>query len=102
MPEPPYAQKRTPRCKTALKKIKYKNIQDQLPPMFKSSLAVCIPHNSRLYCVILDLSFRPHVNGKYISLVNDTTIKTEPHKSMVWLVSTLKQLIELMADNYDL
>ena len=82
--------------------LKYKTIKDILPPKLKFSPAACIPHKSRHYRVILDISFRICINGKYLSLVNDTTVKTAPQQSMVKLVSTLKLLVVVMEDNYNL
>ena len=82
--------------------FKYKKIKYRLTLTLKFSPAAYIPHKSHLYCVILDLSFRLHVNGKYLSLVNYTTVKTVPHQSMGQLGSTLKQHIALIVDNYDL
>ena len=82
--------------------FEYKTIKDQLPPTLKFYPLVYIPHKSRLYSVILDLSFRLCVNGKYHSLVYYDTVKTAPQQSMGQLGSTLKWLITLMADNYDL
>ena len=82
--------------------FKYKTIKDLLPPKLKISTAAYIPHKSRIFCVILDISFRLCVNGKYLSLVYYDTVKTSPQQSMGHLGSTLKWLITLMADNYDL
>ena len=82
--------------------FKYKTIKYQLTPTLKVYPAAYIPHKSHLYCVILDLSFRLRVNGKYLSSVNYITVKTAPQQSMGQLVSTLKQRIALMVDNYDL
>ena len=79
--------------------IEYKTIKDRLHPTLKVSPAACITHKSRQYCVILDLSFCLHVNGKYLSSVNDITVKKAPQKSMGQLGSTLKLIVALMADN---
>ena len=82
--------------------FKYKTIKYRLTPTLKVSPVVYIPHKSHIYCVILDLSFCLCVNGKYLSLVYYDTVKTSPQQSMGHLGSTLKWLITLMADNYDL
>ena len=82
--------------------LKYKTIKDRLPPTLKVSPTSCILHKSRQYCVILDLSFRLRLNDKYLSLVNYATVKTAPQESMGQLGSTLKRLVAVMVDNYNL
>ena len=82
--------------------LKYKTIKDRLPPTIKVSPSACIPHKIRQYHVIPDICFYLHVNGKYLSLVNDTTVKTDPQESMGQLGSTLKRPVSFMADNYNL
>ena len=82
--------------------LKYKTIKDRIALTLKVSLAAYINHKSRQYCVILDLSFRLCINGKYLSLVNGTTVKKSPQESMGQIGSTLKRLVLVMADNYNL
>ena len=82
--------------------LKYKTIKDRLPPTLKVSPEACIPHKSRQYCVIIDLSFHLHLNGKYLSSVNGVMVKTAPQESMGKLGSTLKRLVAVMAENYNL
>ena len=82
-----------------VKILKYKTIKDRLPPTLKVSLASSIPHKSRQYCLILDISFLLPINGKYLSLVNGATVKTDPQESMGKLGSTLKRLVAFMAEN---
>ena len=82
--------------------LKYKTIKDRILPTLKVSLKSCIIHKSRQYRVIIDLFSHLCVNGKYLSLVNDTTIETAPQDSMGQLGSTLKRLAAVMADNYNL
>ena len=65
-------------------------------------MAACIPHKCLQYYVILDLSFCLSVDGKYLSLVNDVTVKTAPRESMGQLGSTLKHLVAVMSGNYNL
>ena len=60
-----------------------------------------IPHKSRSYRCILDLSFQLKVNKKKISSVNLGTTLKVPQKSMAHLGMVIKRLILLMADNYD-
>ena len=70
--------------------------------MLKVSLAACITHKGCQYHVNLYISFRLHVNGKYLLLVNDATVKTAIYQSMGQLGSTLKRLVSLMSDKFNL
>ena len=82
--------------------LKYKTSKDRLLPTLKVSPSACILHKSRQYCVIFDISLRLHVNGKYLLLVNNATVKTVPQESMGQLGSTLKRLTAVMVDNYNM
>ena len=79
-----------------------KKIKDILPPTLKVSQAAFISHKRRQYCVILDLSFRLHVNVKYLSSVKGATVKTDTQESMGQLGSTMKRLVAVMTDNYNM
>ena len=55
------------------------DIKDNPPPELKVSPLAMIPHKSRLFRAILDLSFAIRLaSGKIIELVNETTKKTAP------------------------
>ena len=76
-------------------------IKNNHPPNLKISPVAMIPHKSRSYRCILDLSFRLKVKNKKISSVNLGTVLRAPQKSMAHLGMVVRRLIHLMADNYD-
>ena len=51
---------------------KFSSIKDNLPKKFKFSSVAMIPHKSRSYCTILDLSFKLMVDNKELPSVNET------------------------------
>ena len=71
--------------------------KDNIPPNFKLSPVAMIPHKSRAFRGILDLSFQlRHANPAFKS-VNENTTKTSNHHSMTQLGSALKRIIATMA-----
>ena len=60
-----------------------------------------IPHKSRLFRCILDLSFQLHHKGKIFGSVNENTIKLAPKQSMAQLGDVLWRLLYTLAENYD-
>jgi len=56
-----------------------------------------IPHKSRQYRAIFDLSFNLKMNGMEMSSVNDGTIPTAPQYSMSELGRVLERMIDLIA-----
>ena len=83
------------------KMVKFGDIKDKLPKNLKISPVACIPHKSKKYRVILDLSFNLKVDKTIFPSVNDTTTKLAPLEAMVQLGYCVKRLIATMADNYD-
>ena len=82
--------------------IKYKDIvRNNIPPQLKVSPAACIPHKSRKFRVILDLSFRLRYRDTYINSVNDTTTPQAPPEAMGQLGSCFRRLVATMAHNCD-
>jgi hypothetical protein len=65
--------------------VKWKDIKDALPPALKLSPVAMIPHKSRLFRCILDLSFQLKHNGKILPSVNSETTKKAPQQSMAQL-----------------
>ena len=84
-----------------LTKVKWGDIKGSHPPNLKISPVAMIPHKSRSYRCILDLSFQLKVNKKKISSVNLGTVIKAPQKSMAHLGMVVKRLIFLLANNYD-
>jgi hypothetical protein len=54
--------------------IKWINMRDNIPPNLKGA-PIAVPHKSRLYRMILDLSYQIKINGKKLQSVNDTSDK---------------------------
>ena len=60
-----------------------------------------IPHKSRSFWTILDLSFHLRYKGKLLESVNSATNKLAPAEAMVQLGNCVQQLVATMAENYD-
>jgi hypothetical protein len=59
--------------------VAWDDIKDNPPSELKISPIMAIPHKSKAFCSILDLSFRlKHKNGGVLASVNDTAEKTAP------------------------
>ena len=83
------------------KMVRFGDIKDNLPKNLKISPVACIPHKSKKFRVILDLSFKLKTKHTIFPSVNDTTIKMAPPEAMVQLGACVKRLIATMAENYD-
>ena len=81
--------------------IKWGDIKHIYPKNLKISPVAMIPHKSRSYRCILDLSFQLKVNNKKIDSVNMGTKLQAPQKAMSYLGSVINRLIYLLADNYN-
>jgi hypothetical protein len=79
--------------------IRYGDIRDLLPPSLKISPIAGVPHKSRKFRWILDLSFHLLWNGKKLPSVNAASTIKSKHQSMTQLGQVLKQIIALMADS---
>ncbi len=78
--------------------VLWDDIKTNNPPHLKVSPVVAIPHKSRAYRSILDLSFSlQHKDGGIIESVNDTTEKWAPRGAIDQLGHLLKQLIHAFA-----
>jgi hypothetical protein len=78
--------------------IKWDNITHNPPVQLKISLIVAVPHKSKPYRSILDLSFSlRHLDMTSIPSVNETTTKTAPHAFMEQLGHSLTCLIHTFA-----
>jgi hypothetical protein len=78
--------------------IKWKDIKDNLPTNFKLSPVAMIPHKSRLYRCILDLSYQLKINGKTLPSVNSESAKLAPQSSMAELGNVINRIVHTMAD----
>lgn len=81
--------------------IKWKQIKDNIPKNLKISPIAMIPHKSRLFRAILDLSFQLRINGTKLPSVNLATVIKAPQKAMAQLGTVLKRIIFQMGTNYD-
>eukprot|EP00978_Attheya_sp_CCMP212_P021268 scaffold61955_cov34-Attheya_sp.AAC.1 len=79
--------------------VPWKTIKDDLPVALKLSPIAMIPHNSRKFRAILDLSFSLCLYGTEITSVNDATNKDDsPTNAMGQLGQVLPRLIAKMAE----
>ena len=79
--------------------VKWDDIKKDLDkyPKLKISPLAMIPHKSRKFRAILDLSFRLKVFGIEIPSVNEATEKLAPQHAMAFMGTTLKRIIEAIA-----
>ena len=82
--------------------VKWKDIKNNIPNKLKISPVAMIPHKSKKYRCILDLSFTLHKNGKRYSSVNETTTKLSKQESMTQLGSSLQRIVSTLANNENL
>ena len=74
-------------------------IKDNPPPQLKISPIAAIPHKSKAFRSILDLSFRLRLkNGGVLLAVNDTTVKTAPKGAIDQLGECLSRIIHAFAE----
>jgi hypothetical protein len=81
--------------------IKWKDIKEKMPPNLKISPIAMIPHKSRKFRAILDLSFQMRIKGKKMPSVNSATNIKAPQKSMAELGNVLLRIINAMAKHHN-
>ena len=81
-------------------KIRWGDIKDSFPQNLKVSPVAMIPHKSRSYRVILDLSFNLLFKGRRQTSVNEDTIIRAPQKAMSQLGLVLHRIVFLLASNF--
>jgi len=78
--------------------VKWASIQDRLPKELKISPIAMIPHKSRKFRTILDLSFSLRLeDGTRIPSVNENTVKTAPAGSIDQIAHSLARIIHAFA-----
>jgi hypothetical protein len=82
--------------------VKWGDIKHAVPPKLKISPVAMIPHKSRAYRCILDLSFKLFAKGKSFQSVNESTVKKSKDESMVQLGTSIYRIVAAMADQYNL
>jgi hypothetical protein len=79
--------------------VLWDTIKDDPPKELKISPIVAIPHKSKAFCSILDLSFRLRLaNSGVRSAVNDTTKKTAPAGALNQIGECLACIIHAFAE----
>jgi hypothetical protein len=79
--------------------VAWDNIKDNPPPQLKISPIAAIPHKSKAFRSILDLSFRLRLkNGGVQAVVNDTTTKTAPAGAIDQIGECLSHIIHAFAE----
>jgi hypothetical protein len=74
--------------------VEWDAIKDNPPTELKISPIATIPHKSKAYRSILDLSFRLRLkNGSFRDAVNDTTVKTAPGGAIDQIGECLSRII---------
>jgi len=92
-------------CKETMEKVEqglaclvfWDDIKDAPHPNRKISPIAAVPHKSRLYHLILDLSFQLCVNGLTMPSVNKTTTPLSNHKSMEQMGQVYWRIISTVA-----
>ena len=81
--------------------VTWGSIKDNLPKKLKISPIAMIPHKTRQFRAILDLSFNLSHNGKFLPSVNEMTNKKAYAQSMNQLGQTIKRIIATMAKHHN-
>ena len=82
--------------------VKWGDIKDNLPANFKLSPVAMVPHKSKSFRCILDLTFRmKKKDGTFWESVNSKTTKLAPPETMAQLGTSVKRVVCSMANNYD-
>ena len=76
--------------------IKWKDIKNNIPPKLKISPVAMVPHKSKKFRCILDLSFGLRVGKKYYKSVNETTNPKSKQESMLQLGKAVRRIIYTM------
>ena len=77
--------------------MKFGELRKNMPETLKISPVAMIPHKSRDFQTILDLSFKLKINGTEMPSVNKGTVLTAPQHSMNELGRVVECMIVLMA-----
>jgi len=81
------------------KLVLWKDIKDNPPPQLKVSPIAAIPHKSKAFRSILDLSFRLRLrSGGILASVNDSTVKLAPQGALDQLGHALSRIIHAFSE----
>jgi hypothetical protein len=82
--------------------VKWDNIKNTPPPQLKILPITAIPHKSKEFRLILDLSFTLQLSNRSLQpLVNNTMVKTAPRKAIDQLGGSLARMIHEFAEAKD-
>ena len=76
---------------------KWEDLKKDLPRTLKLSPLAMIPHKSRKYMAILDLSYQLWVAGYLLPSVNNVTVRMAPEEAIDQIGSVLPWMIEALA-----
>lgn len=76
----------------------WEDLKKKLPEALKLSPLAMIPHKSRKYRAILDLSFALRLDGYNLPSVNEATKRCAPEESIDQIGSVLPRIIEALAN----
>jgi len=76
--------------------VLWDDIKDAPPPQLKISPIALIPHKSRMFWAILDLSYKIRLKSSKVDipLVNSTSVKTAPAGAIKQLGHSLQRIIQ--------
>jgi hypothetical protein len=84
------------------KLVLWDNIKDNPLTQLKILPIVAIPHESKAFCSILDLTFRLRLkHGGFLDLVNDSMAKLAPQGALDQLGQAISRIIHACAKNDD-
>jgi len=81
--------------------VSWDDIKDNPPAKLKISPLAMIPHKSRKYRALLDLSFPVKLETYTLDSVNDCTVKTAPPEALDQLGHSLQRIIAALAATKD-
>ena len=79
--------------------VRWGDIKHNIPPKLKLSPVAMIPHKSKEFRCILDLSFELLVDGETILLVNARTQKQANQHAMDYLGSCIKRVVYMIEEH---
>lgn len=76
---------------------RWSDLRENHPRDLKISPLAAIPHKSRAYRLLLDLSFGIKVGGERLPSVNESTRQTAPHDALDYIGTALPRIIHAVA-----
>lgn len=81
--------------------VRWGDIKKNRPKNLKVSPIAAIPHKSRMFRMILDLSFQLKYQGARLPSVNSSTVLRAPYESMTQLGHAVQRIVNTLAENYN-